>query len=172
MVAPLPRDRILRFRLTDNPQPSDVRWEQGKGTIGMCWKLDKAQHTYWLPISERHGRGDLADTAFDKLPDETKMGLTRREFNSIVNKYAEIKAVPLKDSHSRILGVVPVDLALKNRTRADGQALGSRTSRTTSQPLRRSFKRTADTASLEVLIEEGEDMASSSPHDDAQRRNE
>lgn len=118
-------ERILRIRLTDNPQPSDVRWFKGKGTIGRCWALDKVQYMYWLPIAEKHGEGDLSDTAFKKLSATTRMEMTKQEFCSIAGKYAEILAVPLKESDGQCVGVVSVDLARKNRRMDQGRALNT-----------------------------------------------
>lgn len=110
-------ERILRFRLTDTPQPTDVDWIRSKGTIGRCWELEKSQYMNWLPIANRHGNPNITQAEFNKIKPETRQNLTFQEFRAIVDKYAEILTVPLKGEDGQVVGVVSIDLAKGDRTR-------------------------------------------------------
>jgi hypothetical protein len=102
-----------------------AQWFKGKGTIGKCWELDRPVYKYWLPIALRHGNGNLTPQTFARISKDAKMEMSREEFVSIVDKYAEILAVPVKNHEGQIVGVLSVDLARKNRTLHDGQALST-----------------------------------------------
>ena len=119
-------ERTLRLRLADVPQASNVRWTRGKGTIGLCWEIDKPQHKYWLPIAQKYGRSDMTQAQFEQVRADVAMGMSFEEFRAIVDKYAEIKAVPVKDPEGLIVGVLSVDLAARNRLILNGQALNGR----------------------------------------------
>lgn len=110
-------ERVLRFRLTDTPQPTDVDWVRGKGTIGRCWELEKSQYMNWLPIANRHGDPNITEAEFNRIKPATRQNLTFQEFRAIVDKYAEILAVPLKGEDGEVVGVVSIDLAKGDRTK-------------------------------------------------------
>lgn len=116
-------ERVLRFRADETPQASDVVWFKGKGTIGECWQFDKVRHKYWLPVAEAYEGKDLSAAGFAKVPNKTTMNMTQQEFASIVGKYAEILAVPIKGSDGRLVGVLSVDIARRGRTRSQGELL-------------------------------------------------
>ncbi|ANC31547.1 hypothetical protein I598_2001 [Isoptericola dokdonensis DS-3] len=106
--------RVVRFRLdTAAAKPSDVDWVMGKGTIGEAWRSRRLQHKDWRAIANRHP-GRLTDEQWTQIPTETKSGFTQEEFEEVRDKYAEVLAVPIVDSHSAnvFYGVLSIDLPM------------------------------------------------------------
>lgn len=103
--------RVSRFRLNDIPQPSAVRWLEGKGTIGACLRAGRWQHQNRSPIAQRYEGPDVISRQdYDQLPDDERSGFTYKEFVGIIHKYAEILAVPIKsEGGARVVGVLAVD---------------------------------------------------------------
>lgn len=102
--------RRFRFRLANHPQATDVRWTKGKGTVGACWETGRAAYRYRRSVAERYGTRDLSPAEYAQLRDNVKSGFTREEFLSMVNKYAEVLAVPIKSDQGELIGVLSVDL--------------------------------------------------------------
>lgn len=119
-------DRTHRVRLTDSPQPTDVDWTRGKGAIGRCWETEKRHYVYWLGIAARYGNAELDEASFRRIRQKTTQRMTLREFRAIVDKYAEILTVPMKQEDGKVVGVVSVDLARGGRTASMGRALDDR----------------------------------------------
>lgn len=105
--------RVLRFRLDDHPQPSQVVWTPGKGAIGRCWKQRRKVHSDWLAVAEKYGGRELTAAQFAKIPPATRDGFNLSEFVGIVDKYAEILAVPVLSHLGEIVGVISIDVAAK-----------------------------------------------------------
>jgi hypothetical protein len=104
--------RRFRFRVTDHPQASDVTWAKGKGVVGTCWETGQPKHRYRRPVADKWAGKQLADGEWKKLPKETQSGFTREEFVSMVGKYAEVLAVPIKDDTGELVGIVSIDLTV------------------------------------------------------------
>ncbi len=106
--------REIRYRLTDTPLASNVAWASGKGVVGTCWRDERPQYFHWAPVAKRWGGNKLPDQAkFQTLPEKTASNFTYKEFIGIVDKYAEILAVPIMSEHGdKMLGVVSFDYPL------------------------------------------------------------
>jgi len=106
--------RVLRFRLTDLPQPSAVKWTSPKGTIGECFEAKRWIHHDWSPIAREFNDAEvLSPNDFDNLDSGVRDGFEYKEFVEIMHKYAEILAVPIKSEGGRkVLGVLAVDRPL------------------------------------------------------------
>ena len=114
-IWPFHRKRVLhrveRFRMNDLPQPSTVAWDSGKGAIGRCLATHRPQYKDWSPIvAAFHGNPQFTEHDFEQLPDDDRSGFTYEEFLGIVDKYAEIAAVPIMSvGGSSIVGVLAID---------------------------------------------------------------
>ncbi len=102
--------RIARERISDSPQQSAVKWTTGKGAIGRALKERRTVHVDWTRIAQRHS-GEISEKAFDALPAATRAGLAFDEFRSIVDKYAEILAVPIFVGE-KCVGVLAIDVPM------------------------------------------------------------
>lgn len=105
--------RILRFRLdVSAATPTAVDWTRGKGVIGRAWETGKKQHVDWRPIAARYP-GAISDAEWTRIPADTRWGFTREEFEAVRDKYAEVLALPIADSHApELYGVLSVDLPM------------------------------------------------------------
>jgi hypothetical protein len=103
--------RILRCRLSDRPQESDVRWTRGKGTIGECWDQNVPILHDRRRAAARYGRGHHPDeSVFSHLRPDQHCGFTREEFIQTIDKYGEVLAVPIVKPHSgQLIGVLSID---------------------------------------------------------------
>lgn len=102
--------RIVRFRLKDVPQASSVQWTAGKGCIGAAWKTKTGSYQHWGPTANKYSQGRLTEAKFNGLAEKTRGTFTFEEFREIVDKYAEIYAVPIMSEHGEtVLGVLSVD---------------------------------------------------------------
>lgn len=103
--------RIVRFRMSDIPQPSKIAWVPSKGCIGEAWSTRRSSYIDWRPIADRHGGDQLvSEERYSRLSAKARAGFTYDEFRGIVDKYAEILAVPiLSDPDGTVLGVVSFD---------------------------------------------------------------
>lgn len=104
--------RLIRVRLKDAPQASDILWTQGKGVIGRAWESRRPVHEATGHLAEKYGARDLSESVWSRVSKTAKQGFTRDEFITTVHKYAEILAVPIKDDQGVVLGVVSLDLAM------------------------------------------------------------
>lgn len=113
--------RVERYRLSDSPHPSKVRFTRGKGIIGTCWANQRPEYINWQPIAERYSGRALTDQEFADIREVTRAGFTRADFLSLVGKYAEIHAVPIVAEDGELLGVLALDR--EARDPLDGQQL-------------------------------------------------
>ena len=122
--------RVVRYRLSDSPQPSSVNWTDKKGTIGEAWHHKNEVHNNWTKIAERHGGTDLSQVAFDKLPERTRSGFSVDEFRGISSKYAEILAVPIWNAEkTRCVGILSIDIPMTVEHSKLGTCLASKGSK-------------------------------------------
>jgi hypothetical protein len=103
--------RLVRLRLSDNPNESEVVWTKGKGAIGECWANKVPVLHDRRRAAATFGRDHYPSEAeFAQLSSEERRGMTRSEFVETIDKYGEILAVPIVEQHSgKILGVLSID---------------------------------------------------------------
>lgn len=102
--------RLKRLRISDYPQQSGVRWTSGKGAVGEAWKENRIVHREWAPIAKRWADVEITEAAFRKMSAATRQGFTLAEFRAIVDKYAEVLALPIwRDGTRKTLGVLAID---------------------------------------------------------------
>lgn len=103
--------RVERFRMTDLPQPSTVTWDLGKDAIGRCLATRRWQYKNWSPVvAQFQGSSQPSTQDFEQLQDDDRSGFTYAEFVGIMDKYAEIFAVPIMSvGGSSIVGVLAID---------------------------------------------------------------
>ncbi len=104
-------ERLVRVRFR-GPQPSDVYWEKGKGVIGHAWASARPERAATGHLARKYGGLDLTEDQWDALSQQAKQGFTREEFCTTVHKYSEILAVPIKNDHGQVLGIVSMDLTM------------------------------------------------------------
>jgi len=112
--------RVFRFRLSNYPPPSPVRWTKGKGTIGECWQTGiKAIHDR-RSAAARYGRGNHpTGDRYEGVAAIDRCGFTESEFIQTIDKYGEILAVPITEQHSgELIGVLSIDCLLSAYTPA------------------------------------------------------
>jgi hypothetical protein len=105
--------RVDRYRMSDLPQESKVAWNRGKGAIGRAWRDSRIEYVDWRPIHARWGNGKvktLADWA--RVPEADRYGFDFHEFTNIVDKYAEILAIPML-KNGKVRGVCAIDVPLR-----------------------------------------------------------
>lgn len=110
--------RRVRFRLANHPQATDVEWVKGKGAVGTCWETGQTQHRYRRPVAEKYGGQSYTDAEFAelaKLKKSVTSGFSREEFMSMVCKYAEVLAVPIRSEQGEFMGIVSIDLSVESR---------------------------------------------------------
>jgi len=117
--------RLIRLRLKDAPQASDIVWTKGKGVIGQAWEKGRPVHERTSELAKKYGGKELTDYGWSRVGQAARQGFAREEFETTVHKYAEILAVPIKDENGAVLGVVSMDLAMSTtadlgRTWLDG----------------------------------------------------
>ena len=118
--------RILRFRLSPNPQTSRVKWTRGKGAIGQCWERQMA---VWVDRRETiaqfgEGKYPADDAAFSQLAPAQRLGFTRVEFRQLIDRYGEILAVPIVGKYSgKFLGVLSLDCRAEGYPKSDSPSV-------------------------------------------------
>ncbi|MDK3255752.1 hypothetical protein [Blastococcus capsensis] len=105
-------ERVLRFRINDHPQPTDVKWTKGKGVIGEAWDTKRSAYKYRRSIAKAWAGKQVDEKQFASMPKDTKGRFTREEFVAIVEKYGEVRAVPILGDDGAVLGVLSVDVAM------------------------------------------------------------
>lgn len=105
-------DRVLRFRIADHPQPTDVSWTKGKGVIGEAWDTKRSAYKYRRNIARAWAGKQVDEATFAAMPKDTKGKFTREEFVAIVEKYSEVRAVPILGDDGGVLGVLSVDVSM------------------------------------------------------------
>lgn len=103
--------RLVRLRLSDNPNESAVVWTKGKGAIGECWADQVPVLHDRRSAAVMYGRSNYPDQQqYDAMSAKERRGMTRAEFIQTIDKYGEILAVPVVAQDSgKIIGVVSMD---------------------------------------------------------------
>ncbi|KRD07782.1 hypothetical protein ASE48_10115 [Mycobacterium sp. Root265] len=118
--------RIVRLRLSDSPNESNVRWTKGKGAIGVCWQSNVAVHHDRRADAATWGKNGQypSEAQFADLQDDQKRGMNREEFIQTIDKYGEILAVPMVTPHKgEQLGVLSVDCLATAYAGPDSQSI-------------------------------------------------
>lgn len=105
--------RVVRFRLDENPQPTQVDWTKGKGAIGSCWATQRIIHRDWRVQASQHSDPGLPLQTFSALDAGTQDGFAHGEFVAIAPKYTETLAVPVMSEGSGVIGVVSIDVSAR-----------------------------------------------------------
>lgn len=103
--------RVVRFRLNVAPEPSDIDWTPDKGAVGKCWTSKKAQFNRWHELCDKYvSETELTDLQWRRIEAGKSFGFTRSEFESMLGKYSEVGAFPLKDRDGLLIGVISIDI--------------------------------------------------------------
>lgn len=104
--------RVVRFRLNVAPGPSDIDWTKGKGAVGETWESAKPTFHGWRELCDKYSGGDVPLTAaqWKRIEPTKNFGFNRVEFESMLGKYSEVAAFPLKDRHGLLVGVISIDI--------------------------------------------------------------
>lgn len=105
-------DRVVRFRIDDHPQPTPVKWTKGKGVIGEVWETKRSAYKYRRAIADAWTGKAVSEQQFERMKPETRGKFTREEFIAIVEKYAEVRGVPILGDDGSFLGVISVDVSM------------------------------------------------------------
>lgn len=105
--------RRVRFRLANHPQATEVEWAKGKGTVGTCWETGRTTYRYRRPVAEKYGARNFDEDQFGLLKKGVTSNFSREEFMSMVCKYAEVLAVPIRSEQGEFMGVVSIDLSIE-----------------------------------------------------------
>lgn len=106
--------RVERYRMSDLPQVSKVAWNRSKGAIGRAWRDPGIQHVDWRPIQARWGDGKVkTEQDWESVPEADRSGFSLEEFRIVVDKYAEILAIPMLTDSGKCVGVLALDVPLR-----------------------------------------------------------
>jgi len=99
--------RVAEVRLAHLAPATEIQWTRGKGVIGQCWADSRPLAIATEPIYAALQIDSEADWL--RVPAETRMDLSYRDFLHIRGKYAGVVAVPIF-SGSAVVGVVALDV--------------------------------------------------------------
>lgn len=105
-------ERLARRRFTDRPPPSKITWTKGKGIIGLCWELEAEVHRDLRKACEKYPDGNITPERFDATGGDLRQGMSLEEFRTMIGRYGEVLAVPMKDKNGVFLGCVAVDVPI------------------------------------------------------------
>lgn len=127
-------DRVARQRLSDSPAATMVKWVPGKGVVGKVWQEQRLLYVSWKRVAEKYPSESLTEENFLAIPLTTRSGFTFAEFRGIVDKYAEVIAVPIWSADSKkVIGVLSIDAAMTDDHRTLGSCLSSRDAKETAE---------------------------------------
>ena len=104
--------RRERVRISEFPPATEIKWEKGKGAVGTCWETGATVHRDRRKVAEKYTGVTLNESQWKGVSAKSKSGFSRTEFVSMVGKYAEILAVPIRSSSGELIGIVSVDLTV------------------------------------------------------------
>lgn len=103
--------RVIRFRMIDHPQATEVTWRRGKGAIGACWATKVVIHRDWHDQAKQHSSPTLSADDFGSMGSDVQDGFEHQEFVAIASKYSEVLATPVLSEGGAVLGVISIDIA-------------------------------------------------------------
>jgi hypothetical protein len=103
--------RLLRFRISDYPQESNVTWTRDKGAIGACWTTGQPVLRDRRATAARYGRPNYPTEAqLQSMSVQEHCGMTLPEFIQTIGKYGEILAAPVvARNKGKLIGVLSID---------------------------------------------------------------
>lgn len=104
--------RVVRYRISNDPQATKVSWRSNKGAVGTCWSTHNAIHRDWHK-QLKQWKPDLTEGDYASIPRADRDGFTYQEFQRIGGKYSEVMAFPVLSEGGAMLGVISVDIAAK-----------------------------------------------------------
>ena len=102
--------RVHRVRARRRPTTSRVRWEPGKGVIGLC--VERGQVVAQDLRTAYAELGPVTEAQWLGLPADVRLGLSWAEMEDVRDKYEVVVATPIIDdsgSRSEIVGCVALD---------------------------------------------------------------
>lgn len=88
--------RLVRYRLSEYPQGSGIKWTDRKGVVGQSLRDVAPRHFNWRQIAaDWNDPRNVPRTAYDALPQAERMGFPFEEFRKVARKYSEGLAVPI-----------------------------------------------------------------------------
>lgn len=88
--------------------PSGIKWTEGKGLIGRCWKTRTRQFTdlaaHFSDVQH------LGPEDWRNLSDEKRYGLTFDDFQRVRGKYGIVAAVPIISRKEKYVGCITSDM--------------------------------------------------------------
>jgi hypothetical protein len=109
---PAEQRRVVRVKLHEAQAPSGIRWTEGKGLIGECWRRRDRCH---VNLEEHFAKyRALGEDEWKALPLQERFGLEFDEFQRTKGRYGLLAAVPIIDKADpgRYLGCVSFDTPL------------------------------------------------------------
>jgi hypothetical protein len=100
---------LRRERENAFPPPSGITWTKGKGLVGRCWAESRVVVEDLRDIASQHK--DCAQSQFEALPGNQKMGLTYEEFRTIIGKYSSVLVTPIM-AGGEVVGCLSIDLPM------------------------------------------------------------
>ncbi len=102
-------DRVIRYRISHYPPPSNVDWTKGKGAIGYCWETKQPAYRNRNSVARRFVGAPPDDQQWSSMTEKDRGGFDREDFAEVVHKYCEVAAVPIIDEGGIIRGVLALD---------------------------------------------------------------
>jgi hypothetical protein len=100
-------ERAARVKLSFNPPPSGIPWQEGKGLIGRCWS-ERANVVEDLRTSFGPYLA-YSKEQWDALAARERFGLSYEEFTRTKSYYGLVAAVPILGEKGEYLGCVSLD---------------------------------------------------------------
>ena len=103
--------RIERFRASE-PDPVDGTWMVGRGVIGECLGSGDPVYRDYRPLQAQHPVGSGAPSASQwKVICKKRLdyGFRSAEFVSMINRYEQVYAHPIKNEVGKLVGCISLD---------------------------------------------------------------
>lgn len=117
--------RMGHRRFNPRPTRSDIVWTRGKGVIGICWETQDEVDRDLRPACRRFPNGACTEKRWKSVGADLRMGMSLDEFRTMIGKYGEVLAVPIKSANGTFLGCVAVDIPIAACKPDDGARLGT-----------------------------------------------
>lgn len=106
--------RVKRYRPSETPQQTGIKWSDGKGAVGTCWKTRAPLYIDQVALSKRYPDG-LTPELFSSQPESVGLGMSREEYNLMLKKYGEVHAEPIWQvgKELKLIGVLTIDRAFQ-----------------------------------------------------------
>lgn len=104
--------RVVRYRLSDFPAPSNLQWTEGVGAIGMAVQQKMAAHADWTEFSDAlNTPGCDPQSICRTVPSGQQFGLDDQQLIMMMRKYTESFAVPIfNELQNKVVGALALDI--------------------------------------------------------------